>query len=466
MLIIRIRILLFTLATTALLGANAQNVAKTPQALSLKQAQEYALKNNQNAKNASLDAELAKKKIWEITAVGLPQISAQANYQHLFTVPEMSFGGITYLGTNLPAGTAITADDIINKNVFLGYQALPPIKLGVKNNTTLDITVSQIVFSGEYIVGLQASKVFYQMSDQAREKTETDLKEQIANSYNIILVLQENKEILANTLFNVRKTLSDMREMNKVGFIEATDVDQIELVCLNLENGVSSLSRQVSAMIDLLKFQMGMPYENEISLSDNIDNQLNGIVLETVTASAFDPTTNINYKILSTSEALANLSLKREKSTYLPNMVAVFRHSEKLKKPDFDFAPRDVFQLSMNIPIFSSGQRRVKVQERELELQKTTYSKEMVKSGLQLEYLNAKNEIINAYEKLQNEKKNIELTKRIYEKTLAKFNVGMSSSMDISTAQNQYLTAQGNYYSSVLALLNAKTKLDKLTNKQ
>lgn len=463
---VRIKVLLLSLASTMFFGAIAQNASKATQPLSLTQAQEYALKNNQNAKNASIDAELAKKKIWEVTTIGLPQISAQANYQHLFTVPEISFGGITYLATNLPAGTAITADDIINKNVFLGYQAMPPVKLGVKNNATLDITVSQIVFSGEYIVGLQASKVFYQMSDQARQKTETDLKEQVANSYNIILVLQENKEIMANTLFNVKKTLSDMRQMNKAGFIEATDVDQIELVSLNLENGVSSLNRQVLAMMDLLKFQMGMPYETEIELTDKIDIQVNGIVLETVTSTTFDPANNINYKILTTSEALANLNLKREKSTYLPNMVAVFRHSEKLNKPDFDFAPRDVFQLSMNIPIFSSGQRRVKVQERELELQKTTLSKEMVKSGLQLEYLNAKNEILNAYDKLQNEKKNIELTQRIYEKTLAKFKEGMASSMDISTAQNQYLTAQGNYYSSVLALLNAKTKLDKLTNKQ
>lgn len=451
---------LFTIA-----GVFAQNASKAPQLLSLKQAQEYALKNNQNAKNAAIDTELAKKKIWEVTAIGLPQISAQANYQHLFEVPKMSFGGITYLSTNLPAGTPITSDDILNQNVFLGYQALPPIELGVKNNTTLDITVSQIIFSGEYLVGLQASKVFYQMADQSRQKTEIDLKEQVANTYNILLVLLENKEILTNTLFNVKKTLSDLREMNKVGFIESTDVDQIELTTLNLENGVSALTRQIATMMDLLKFQIGLPFETEITLTDNIDNMVNRIVLETVAASTFDPTTNINFKILSTSEALANLSLKREKSTYLPNLVAVYRHSEKVNKPAFDFNPRDVAQISMNIPIFSSGQRRAKVQERELELQKAKHSKDMVESGLMLDYQTAKNEISNAYEKLQNEKKNIELTQRIYDKTLAKYKEGLVSSMDISTAQNQFLTAQSNYYNAVLTLLNAKNKLDKLTNK-
>jgi len=165
---------------------------------------------------------------------------------------------------------------------------------------------------------------------------------------------------------------------------------------------------------------------------------------------------NINYQILQTQEKLGVLSLKREKSTYLPNLAAVYRHSEKVNQPAFDFAPKDVFQLSMNIPIFSSGQRNVKVQQRQLELNKIVNTRDNVANGLKLDYNNALNEMATAYENYLNNQKNIDLTSRIYEKTLIKYKEGLSTSLDLTNVQNQYLQAQGDYYTAVYTLITTK----------
>ncbi|MBK6965649.1 MAG: TolC family protein [Bacteroidales bacterium] len=445
----------------------AQSIAQettTAKALSLKQAQEYALLNNAEAKNSILDLELAKKQIWETTAIGLPQLNAQANYQHLFTVPELSLGGTTFLTTDLNPGTPITSDNINNGDVSLGFTPAAPIQLGVKDNTTLDITLTQLVFSGEYLVGLQASKVFYLMSDQSRIKTELDLMEAVSNTYSLVLVLEQSKITLEQSLENLNKTLAEMREMYNQGFIENTDVDQIELTMLNVTNSVNSINRQVSTTKDLMKFQLGMPFENELVLTDSLGSIAADITMESVMAKSFNVNQNINYQILETQEKLGILSLKREKSTYLPNLAAVYRHSEKVNQPAFDFAPKDVFQLSMNIPIFSSGQRNVKVQQRQLELDKIVNIKDNIANGLKLDYNNAVNEMATAYENYLNNQKNIELTSRIYEKTLIKYKEGLSTSLDLTNVQNQYLRAQGDYYTAVYTLISTKNKLDKLTN--
>ncbi|MHC1777311.1 MAG: TolC family protein [Lentimicrobium sp.] len=454
-------------ALLPLLILQAQSMAQettTVKALSLKQAQEYALMNNANAKNSILDLELAKKQIWETTAIGLPQLNAQANYQHLFTVPELSLGGSTFLTTDLGPGTPITSDNINNGDVYMGFTPAPPIQLGVKDNTTLDITLTQLVFSGEYLVGLQASKVFYLMSDQSRIKTELDLKEAVSNTYSLVLVLEQSKLTLEQSLENLNKTLAEMRAMYNQGFIENTDVDQIELTMLNVTNSVNSINRQVKTTMDLMKFQLGMPYENELVLTDSLGSIAGNITMESVMAKSFNVNQNINYQILETQEKLGVLSLKREKSTYLPNLAAVYRHSEKVNQPAFDFAPKDVFQLSMNIPIFSSGQRNVKVQQRQLELDKIVNIKDNIANGLKLDYNNAVNEMATAYENYLNNQKNIELTSRIYEKTLIKYKEGLSSSLDLTNVQNQYLQAQGDYYTAVYTLISTKNKLDKLTN--
>lgn len=444
-------------------GLNAQQQG-TPMKFSLKQAQDYAIVNSVNAKNSVIDIKLAKKKIWETTAIGLPQINAVANYQHLFKVPVLSLGGSSFLGTTLSPGSIVTSEDITNKNVFLGFTPSAPIPLGVKDNTTLDITVSQLVFSGEYLVGLQAAKVFGKMSEQSQKKTELELKESIGNSYSLVLVLEQTKKTLEKSLDNLKKTLSDMQAMSKQGFIENTDVDQIELTSLNLTNGVTSLNRQVDASRDLLKFQMGLSFDTEIVLTDDLESTAGAMSLQSALPTKFNVDNNIDYQILSVQEKLGSLNLKREKSGYLPSLAAVYRHTEKVNKPAFDFAPTDVFLLSLNIPIFSSGQRIVKVQQRQLELEKITNTKNSVANGLQLEFVNARNEMASAYDKFLNEKKNIELTNRIYEKTLIKYKNGLSSSLDLTNAQNQYLTAQSNYYTAMYSLITAKNKLDKLTN--
>ena len=444
--------------------AFAQDSLTVTNSFSLKQAQDYAVKNNANSRNSSIDMEIAKKKIWETTAIGLPHISAQVNYQHLFTVPELSLGGSTYLATDLPAGTPITSDDINNQSVYMGYKPGAPIKLGVANNTTLDITVSQLIFSGEYIVGLQATKVFYTMTDQSRQKTEIDLKESIANSYAMALVLEQTRLVLNQSLENTTKTLSDMQEMYKQGLVENTDVDQIELVSLTLKNAVSSMSRQIDAIYDLLKFQLGMPFTDKIALTDNLESITNNVNLETLIAAQFNINNNLDYQILQTSEEISKLNLKREKSTYLPNLAAVYRHNEMMNEPAFNFNPKDVVQIAMNVPIISSGERNSRVQQRKLELQKVTNTKDNVANSLQLQYLNTRNELTTAYEKYLNDKRNIELTKRILDKSLIKFKEGLASSRDVTEFLNQYLTAQSNMYTSMLTLISAKYKLDKLNN--
>ncbi|NJO68312.1 MAG: hypothetical protein HC830_02700 [Bacteroidetes bacterium] len=64
-----------------------ENPQTGPIRLSLKQAQEYALQNNKSILNANLDVEAAKKKVWETTTMGLPQINATVSTSYILTMP-------------------------------------------------------------------------------------------------------------------------------------------------------------------------------------------------------------------------------------------------------------------------------------------------------------------------------------------------------------------------------------------
>jgi outer membrane protein TolC len=167
---------------------------------------------------------------------------------------------------------------------------------------------------------------------------------------------------------------------------------------------------------------------------------------------------------MNTQEQFGKLALKKEISNYLPNLSAFYRHTELINQPAFNFTPKDILGLTLNVPILSSGQRVVMVQERKMELEKITISKQKAIEDVKMDYTNALNDMNSTYEKYQNEKKNIDLTKRIYDKTIIKFQEGISTSLDLTQVNNQYLTAQTNYYTAILNLLIARNKLDKLVN--
>ena len=167
---------------------------------------------------------------------------------------------------------------------------------------------------------------------------------------------------------------------------------------------------------------------------------------------------------MNTQEAFGKLALRKEISNSLPSIAAFYKHTEKLNQAAFDFTPKDILGLSVNVPLFSSGQRNVMVKQRKLDLEKITNSKIKAIEGVKLDYTNSKNELNSTFEKYLNEKKNIELTKRIYDKTMIKFREGISSSLDLTQVHNQYLTAQSNFFTAAYNLLTAKNKLDKIAN--
>jgi len=427
--------------------------------LSVIDAQNYALQNNRTIQSAKIDIELAKKKVWETTAMGLPQFNVTANYSHNFVVPQVSFG--SYLDTELlPIGVPLTKEDFDN-----AYKTSPPVSLGVKNNMTFDFTLSQLIFSGEYLVGLQAAKVFKEISEKSYVKTEIQTKESVANSYYIVLVLGENLNVLNESLKIIEQTYEEMVKMNEQGFNEQTDVDQLKISMSNVQTVINSLEGQKDVSVKLLKLQLGIDFSQSIVLTDNLPGIIEQGNLTHISSIDFNVENSIDYQIMSTTEKVSVLNLKRQKTKFLPTISAFYRHEEQTNAPSFNFALKDLIGATVTIPIFSSGQRLSQLQQAKFDLEKTRLSFEDVTQSLILEYEKASTDYQTLLSNYRSNKESMALSKRIYDKTIIKYHEGVSTSFELTQIQNQYLTSESNYYNSILSLLNAKAKLDRILNK-
>ena len=425
--------------------------------LSIVEAQTYALQNNRAVRSAKIDVEIAGKQVWETIAVGLPQLNLAANYQHQFVIPELSFGA--YLDVNsLPAGN-LTKNDLLN-----AYKQSSPVALGVKNNTTFDFTLSQLIFSGEYLVGLQATKVFKEISEKSLVKTEELTKESVAGSYYLVLVLGESLRVLNESFTAIDKTFNDMSKMNQQGFNEETDVDQIRITRSNMKTLITSLESQKEVSIKLLKFQLGVDFNQSLVLTDSLPSIINNGNIQYLSSQEFNLNNSVDYQMISNLERVSALSLKREQTKALPTLSAFYRHHEQLNTPSFNFNVKDLIGVSLALPIVTSGQHSAKVSEARFNLEKSRLNKETTAQGLTMEFETALSSYQTAFSNFAINKESMTLSKKVFDRTVIKYREGVSSSFELTQNQNQFLTSESNYYTSVLSLLNAKAKLDRILN--
>lgn len=462
---------LFLLGIMISIGGIIYAQTDTVYKFTLSEAQEFAIKNFFVTKNAELDIESAQKKIWETTAIGLPQISGKLTYQYVpGDIPVFDFGSsmsgifdpiVGYINQ----GTGQTEQDY-GAYMAAYYATNPPAEpdpITPRSTLTYSVTVSQLIFSGEYIVGLQASKAYKSLSSENYDKAKIDIKAAIAGSYYGLLILKENKCVVEETLENLRLTASHTQKFFEQGLVEDTDVDQLNLTVKRTENNLRTIENQIDYLSDMFKYQIGLKASNKVELTDSINNLIDKNIINP-TNLQFNLENNIDFKLLSTQEKLQLLSLRREKSLFLPQIAGFYQYSDKTEKATIDFTIKHVLGLNVNIPITSSGMRMAKVSQAKIALDKATNMKNQEAQRLIIAAQQAEYDYNTALENYANEKQNFELSEKVYKKTTARFKEGMVSALDLSLVNNQFLQAQLSLTGAIQQLLSAKTTLDKAYN--
>jgi outer membrane protein TolC len=443
------KILLIVLLTFAA-TANAQENKKS-HSFSLDEAISHALTNNYTSINAHRDIETAKQKKWETTAAGLPQINGNMSYQNNFElqkslVPAEFFGG--------------------NKGEFA------EVAFGTKHSLNTSVSLSQLLFDGSYIVALQASKTYLKFYENAKQKTDTEIREMTINSYGNVLLAEESIAILKKNKNSLEKTLSDTKEIYKNGLIEEENVEQLQITLSSINSNLNNTSRLLAIAKNMLKITLGIDIADEIIVTDKLDKlTINNLDLA-FTTNAFEVTDNVNYKMALNFEEQRQLEYKLQKSKALPTLSAnanfgynAFGNTFQYFSSDQRWLNYSNVGLNLNIPIFSSLARSSRTQQAKIALDQAQTQLKEADQKLKLQYASAKSEYEFSIEEFATAKSNLNLAERIEKKQQIKFSEGLSSSFDFSEAQRQLYSTQQNYLQSMVNIINKKASLEKVTNK-
>jgi len=432
------------------LGVNAQDTKKS-YSFSLQEAINHALEYNYSAINSGRDIEAAKEKKWETTAMGLPQINAGVDFTNNFVlqksvIPAEFFGG--------EPGT------------------YAEVAFGTKYNMVAHSTLSQLIFDGSYIVALQASKTYLAYYENAKKRSDIDIKEMVINSYGNVLLAKENIEILEKNIASLQKTLNDTKAIYKNGLIEEESVEQLQITLSSLESTLNYNKRLLDITYKMLKINLGIDINDEITLTDKLDALTVQNMDLSFSNSEFDVNNNINFKIASNFEEQRTLEYKLQKSKALPSLSANVNFGYTAFKDQFEFFTQNQnwfnysnLGLSLNVPIFSSLARSSRTQQAKIALDQAKTMLSETEQKLKLQYATAKSEYEYSIADYETAKSNLNLAERIEKKQQIKFTEGLSTSFDFNDAQRQLYSAQQKYLQTMVNIINKKASLEKIITK-
>jgi len=443
-------VILFIGLIVSTMSNYAQSTAK-PSRFSVEEAVSFALSNSPVLTNSARDVEIAKKRIWESTATGLPQASLSSSYSYS---PKLAGISTIFAGSDTTGGGGSPSP--------FPFQFNPD---DLKTSFNLSIQVSQLIFSGQYIVGLRASRAYAGMAELNNTKSEIDIRQSITNTYFSGLILRQSKSILDSSLAVTERTYYEAQKMFENGMVEITDVDQLKILSTNIRNDLRSIELQTVITDRLLKFQMGFPVDDTIELTDLLLPKVETMTLEAALLDSFDVQSNVEYNILSTYEKLMKLNMQATQSQFLPTVAGFYQRYEDFDDNFFNDMSPNMFGLTLSLPLWSSGQRLSQVGQRKLEYLQAQTNKNMMADNLNIQFKSAVNAYLTARDVYVAQKENRDLAWRIYQRSIKRFREGMGSSLDLNQTQGQYFAAEGGYYNAIMTLVSARTTLESLLTK-
>jgi outer membrane protein TolC len=469
----RLYLLFFTLIVQVSWAQNAK-------LMTLENCIEYALQNSPDIQNAVLDERIAESKVKETVGIGLPQVDANVGLNHNQKLPRFFSTKATAFGfSGLPASEYPTFYPELSDNDLIASQNF----FQLKSSGDASVKVSQLIFNGSYLVGLQASHAFKDLSYKTTHQTKVQAVEAITKAFYIALINKERIKLFDNNIARVDSLFRDTKALNQSGFAESIDADRVEVQLNNLITQREQFVNQQKIGLELLKFQMGYPMMEEIDVIGDIASLQTEVNPEDY-LKEWSMENRPEYQVLLANKRLQKLNVKNNYAAGMPILSANANLGYSTQSSDIGgiFATNSTieddgsigpdkwynyssFGLSLNVPIFSGLQRTHKIQQEKLTLAKIENGERNLKSSFDLQIRQSILSYENSLKSLQAQKRNVQLAENVARVTKIKYEQGVGSNLEVVNAESDLRESQINYYNSLYDLLNSKVDLDKAFGK-
>jgi outer membrane protein len=439
---------------TILLLIVTASQAQQKHVLTVKEAVDLAFKNVIEIKNAELDVLIQQAQNNEIFGQALPQVTGNVGANHYVKLPQVLFPQ-----SEEGIYAVLKRENLIGAGVSAPPPQLVPFSFQQPWNMTLGATLTQLLFQPDVFVGLQARKTAMSLSRAKLEQTKEKIKDSAYKRYYAILIVERQLHYVDQGLDRLRKLYHDDSVMFVNGFAERLDLDKVQVQINNLTTTRNTIANAVDLSYAALKFSIGIPQSDTVVLSDDLTT---AVLKENILNDGFKYEDRAEIRTLDYAKQMQQLDLKRQKLGYLPTVALQGNYTLNGQGKNF-FTSSNTFWINsayvginINVPIFDGFQRKYKIQQSRLNVQKVENTIQNVKQGIDFEQNLSKGSLATALNTLDIQERNMQLAEKVYNSTKLKFEQGLGSSFEVLQADTEMQTAQSNYFNALYNAIVAK----------
>ncbi|MBP3740261.1 MAG: TolC family protein [Bacteroidales bacterium] len=437
--------------------------------LSLEEAQQYAVEHNAAMQNADLETKKAELSRWKTLSTMLPQVKAGFDYQNMCGY-TMNFGSrgmdmSSMMPESVTLGTLGTFPLTFN---YPATEESSESSSGIAMNPsgTFSITAS-IALTGAQIVGTMLQNIAMKMTDISRQQTEQETRSNVKNVYVSILVMEQTVGLLDSSLANMERLAATSQSAVDVGASEQVDADKLQVQVASLRSSINSTRRSLQMLRNSLLLQLGADVDAQIELTTTVDDILNVDNAAQLLSRGFDIERNYNYQLLEQNEKLAKSNVTMAWMDFTPTLSAYYQYSAKTyfgKDEGFNMTPPNMVGANVSLPLFSSGTRLANIKSAKIDYQEAVNNKRQAEDGLRVQYNQLRYDLATALETYDIQSRNLEVTQRVFNNVAEKYRYGRASSLEVTTASTDIISAQSNYIQAVMSVVSAQISLENLLN--
>lgn len=426
------------------------------------QAMDFALKHVNDLKNLRIDREIQDAKNREITGQALPQITGNVSTQRFFSIPvsllpdfisPQVYGVLEKEGVQDGNGNPVMRPN--EPTQFF------PAQFGVPWQASIGFSFQQLLFQPDVFVGLQARSTALKYADLNVKVMEDSIKSNVMRSYYGVLIAEKRQEFIIAGLERLEKLHSDQEKLYKSGFAEKLDIDKTQVSLNNLQTTKTQLDNLIYLGYASLKYALGMTQQDTLHLTDSLSSD--AVKRDLLDGSGFKYEDRNEIQLLNTVTELQKLDLKRYKLQYVPTISAFWNFSENAQRKDPNFLnfkepwyQTSIAGINMSVPIFDGLQKHYRIKQAKLSLDKTNNNKENLERVIDFQREAAVTVLKNSLSALDVQERNMLLAEKVFNTTKKKYEQGIGSSFEILQADQEYQTAQSNYFQALYDAVTAK----------
>jgi outer membrane protein len=423
--------------------------------LSLLQCVQMAVKKNINVKTARIDDEKSRIKKGEALAALLPKINFNSSLTDNILLPTTVLPG-EFLGK---PGTMV------------------PLQMGSTYSASASLSINQVLYNQTALTAVRLLKKYTDVSGLTVEKTSEDIAFEVAKLYALGQTTAEQRKLIDKNISNTER----LRDITKItvdnGIGKQVDLDRVNVNLENLYTQQSNTQAAQEQQLNMIKYLLDMPLDQNIVLTDTVGMQL----LKDEPKLQTDFSNHVTIRLLESQNEISVLNKKLINNGYLPTLslsgqAAYQGLQEKFgtyfkSSSDNKWYPYANFTVTLAVPVFDGFEKRSKARQANLDIQKTQVILQSTKENFSMNYKNAMNDYTNNKNTVRRQKQNLELAEKVYQESTLKYREGMAAmssllqdEMSLSSAQGGYLTALFNFKEAELKIMSLNGEIRNLIN--